>query len=332
MNGNKNASCAKIRIVTYFSINVANLYYFNVGMTTTVNKIKRFWLIIALFCFAKFPFVLAQSTDTLPFDTTNYKLTEVVFKLTPQAELKLHLYSPVMTSSNQLPAILFFFGGGWVNGSHQHFAPHSKYLASRGMVAVTADYRVKNQHGTSPIEAIQDARSALTYLAGNGKNFGIDTAKIAVGGGSAGGHLALATALIDDYDQNQALRYQPKALVLFNPVVNTSSEGFGAKHFGADSIKASPIHQIDSDMPVTIIFHGKSDTTVPVENILELKEKMDSLGVPLELKLYPEQKHAFFNIGRQAGHLYFLKTLYETDKFLIEHGFLSGQPSFKAPQ
>lgn len=298
-------------------------------MTATVNKMKRFRLIIVFFCLVGALYSHAQSADPLPFDTTSYKLTEVVYKSSPQAELKLHMYAPETSTSELLPAVLFFFGGGWVNGSHKHFAPHSKYLASRGMIAVTADYRVKNQHGTSPIEAIRDARSALAYLAKHGKDFGIDTAKIAVGGGSAGGHLALTTAMIEQFDQGQMLEYQPKALVLFNPVVNTSSKGYGAEKFGADSINASPVHHLSLNIPPTIIFHGESDTTVPVENILELGEKMDSLGLPLELRLYPEQQHGFFNMGRQPGHEYFLKTLYETDKFLTKQRFLSEQPFFE---
>ena len=275
--------------------------------------------------------LIAQNSDPLPFDTTQYQLREVVYKSTPQAELKLHLYYPEQVNSQKLPAILFFFGGGWSGGNHGHFAPHSKYLASRGMIAVTADYRVKKQHGTSPIEAIQDARQALNYLADHAAELGVDSSMIAVGGGSAGGHLAMCTALIDQFD-DEKLDYSPKSMVLYNPVVNTTSEGFGSKALGKDSINASPYHNLSANMPPVVLFHGEEDTTVPLSNITELESELNDLKVAYTVYTYPEQKHGFFNMGRQPKHLYFLETLYRTDEFLTKHNYLRGKPMFEVPE
>ncbi|MEM6842066.1 MAG: alpha/beta hydrolase [Bacteroidota bacterium] len=272
---------------------------------------------------------MAQNNNPLPFDTTHYQLREVVYKATSQAELVVHIYYPQQTGNRSLPAILFFFGGGWVGGNHQHFAPHSKYLASRGMVAITADYRVKKQHGTSPIEAIQDARDAWQYVVEHSSSWGIDTAKLAVGGGSAGGHLALCTVLIDSFDEEERPDYHPEALVLYNPVVNTTLAGFGSNALGKDSINASPYHQVVADMPPTLIFHGEEDTTVPLSNILALEKKLDSLGVENRIFTYPGQKHGFFNVGRQPQHQYFLETLFRTDEFLTDKGFLKGKPLYE---
>lgn len=276
----------------------------------------------------------AQTTsDPLPFDTTQYTFREITYKSTPQAELQIHLYAPKKTvSPAKIPAILFFFGGGWVSGTHEHFAPHSKYLASRGMIAITADYRVKKQHGTSPIESIQDARDALQYVADHAEELGIDTTLLAVGGGSAGGHLALCTDLIDTFDEEIHHEFHPKAMVLFNPVVNTTSAGFGANQLGADTLKASPVHYINANMPPILVFHGEADTTVPIENIYEIKAKMDSLGVEGEFHTYPEETHGFFNMGRQDGHRYFLETLFQTDLFLTNHHFISGNPLFQVEE
>jgi acetyl esterase/lipase len=293
-----------------------------------MKPVFLFFLLSGLFFSSQ---LLAQNNDPLPFDTTHYQLREVVYKKTPQAELKLHIYYPEQKGGQPLPAILFFFGGGWTGGNHGHFATHSKYLASRGMIAVTADYRVKKQHGTTPIEAIQDAREALQYLATHAAELGVDSSLIAVGGGSAGGHLALCTALIDQYDIEK-IDYSPKALVLFNPVVNTTSAGFGSQALGKDSINASPYHHVTPEMPPLLIFHGEKDTTVPLSNITELKAKLDSLRVESTLYTYPEQKHGFFNVGRQPGHTYFLETLYRTDEFLTEHGYLEGDPLFEVPE
>ncbi len=291
-------------------------------------KIIRLFVLLAIFALNGKP-LIGQTNDQLPFDTTDYKLREVTYKTTTQADLKLHFYRPTSEVEEHTPAILFFFGGGWTGGNHQHFATHSKYLATRGITAVTADYRIKSKHGTTPIEAIQDARDALRYLAEHGFELSIDTAKIAVSGGSAGGHLALCTALIDSFDDYKKLEYAPKALVLYNPVVNTTSEGFGAKSLGKDSLKASPSHHLKANMPPTIIFHGEADTTVPLSNLVEMKDKTDSLGVAAEYVFFDGQKHGFFNVGRQPGHHYFLETLYKTDQFLSKYDFLVGEPTFE---
>ncbi|WKN43345.1 alpha/beta hydrolase [Tunicatimonas pelagia] len=295
---------------------------------SSIAKLARLFTLLTLLFLSIEP-LIGQHEDPLPFDTANYELQEVVYKTTPQANLQLHFYKPKSGLQEPSPTVLFFFGGGWTGGNHQHFATHSKYLATRGITAITADYRVKKKHGTTPIEAIQDARDALRYLAEHGTEIGIDTAKIAVGGGSAGGHLALCTALIDHFDEAEKLEYVPKALVLYNPVVNTTSVGFGSKMLGKDTINASPYHHVSAEMPSTLIFHGEDDTTVPISNIHELEASMDSLEVESTIYIYPGQKHGFFNVGRQSGHQYFLETLYRTDQFLIEQGFLTGQPSFE---
>ena len=72
-----------------------------------------------------------------------------VYKKTKQADLELVVhYPPGWTDHDKRPAIVFFFGGGWENGTIKAFEPQSKHLASRGMVAARADYRVKwDQHG-----------------------------------------------------------------------------------------------------------------------------------------------------------------------------------------
>ena len=86
----------------------------------------------------------------------------VVYKKTEQGELRLHIFNPVgFSSSDSRPVIVFFFGGGWVNGNPEQFFPHSEYLASRGLVAISAEYRVENNHGTSPIECVKDGKSAI---------------------------------------------------------------------------------------------------------------------------------------------------------------------------
>jgi len=71
------------------------------------------------------------------------RMEERVYKSTPQGDLKLHLWSPEKTGEDR-PCIVFFFGGGWTSGSYRQFARQSAYLASRGMVAASAEYRIRS--------------------------------------------------------------------------------------------------------------------------------------------------------------------------------------------
>ena len=73
------------------------------------------------------------------------------YKTASDTQLKLFLFEPDgHKATDKRPAVVFFFGGGWNGGSPSQFYPHCAYLASRGMVAMAADYRVKSRQNTSP--------------------------------------------------------------------------------------------------------------------------------------------------------------------------------------
>ena len=65
------------------------------------------------------------------------------------ADLKLYVFNPLQhTVTDERPAIVFFFGGGWTGGTPSQFTMQAEHLASRGMVAVCAEYRTKKSHNT----------------------------------------------------------------------------------------------------------------------------------------------------------------------------------------
>jgi acetyl esterase/lipase len=93
------------------------------------------------------------------------KTADHVYKKTPEGELALHGFFPTdWKPTDKRPVVVFFFGGGWKNGSYTQFVPHAEYFASRGLVCATADYRVANQHHTTPDACIEDAKSAVRWL------------------------------------------------------------------------------------------------------------------------------------------------------------------------
>lgn len=236
------------------------------------------------------------------------------------------MYKPVMTTSVKLPAIVFFFGGGWTGGSTAQFKMQAEYLASRGMVAFCADYRVKSRQGTSPFECVKDAHSAIRYLRAHSCELGINPERIVAAGGSAGGHLAACTAIVGDVnEQNEdiLISAKPFALILFNPVIDTSKRGYGAQKVAGREYEISPIHHVTSGIAPTLILHGKEDNTVPYQNVARFKSLMIQEGNKCKLKGYRKQKHGFFNHSRKPK--YFKKTLYVTERFLGEYNLLRGE-------
>ena len=114
--------------------------------------------------------------------------------------------------------MVFFFGGGWINGNVKQFEPHAQYFSKRGIVCFLADYRVASRNHTTPFESLKDAKSAIRFIRQNAQRFHLDTAKIIASGGSVGGQLAAACALITKYNEageDLSISCKPNALVLF---------------------------------------------------------------------------------------------------------------------
>ncbi|MBN1986835.1 MAG: alpha/beta hydrolase [Prolixibacteraceae bacterium] len=255
----------------------------------------------------------------------NIESSEVIYKEINGHQLKMVIYRPTELREMRLPALVLFFGGGWVNGDPSHFQQQAEYFASRGMVAICPDYRTKSRHATSPFESVKDARSAMRYIKLHATELGIDTGKIVAGGGSAGGHLAACTAIIDKVNEatdNLSVSPVPSALVLFNPVVDTGKKGYGQEKMDGREFALSPVHNIVAGLPPALIMHGKADTTVPYENVVRFKHVMKQEGNQCILKGYSKQKHGFFNYSRSPK--YFKKTLKKTEKFLENFDYLKG--------
>ena len=245
--------------------------------------------------------------------------------------LNLHVFTPPgHQASHQRPAIVFFFGGGWVDGSASHFHPQCEYLASRGMVAISAEYRVKNLHGTTPQECVKDGKSAIRYVRQNATALGVDPNRIAAGGGSAGGHVAAAAGTLTSYEEpgeNLAISSKPNALVLYNPVADNGPGGYGYSTVQAYWQTISPLHNIDATAPPTTFFLGTSDALVPVSVGTNYQAAMEALGLRCDLHLYQGQPHSFFNYDvptDTSGPFYgYRDTLLKTDEFLVSLGWLA---------
>ena len=251
------------------------------------------------------------------------------YRTVGDTELKAWIFEPTQKSAKPLPAIVFFFGGGWTGGSPTQFEPQSRHLASRGMIAIVADYRVKTRQDAKPADCVSDAKACVRWVRANAARLGIDPERIAVGGGSAGGHLAASVATLPGLDtakDDKSVSCLPNALVLFNPGTvmapfpGLDLKGFGAgldkEKFGCEPTEISPIHHVKKGTPPTIIFHGKADTTVPYSTVEIFAEVMKAAGNRCDLIGYEGEKHSFFNKSK------FAETLAAADDFLVSLGYL----------
>lgn len=250
-------------------------------------------------------------------------------------DLRLWIYEPAgHTPADKAPAAVFFFGGGWNGGKPTQFSPHARYLASRGMVAITADYRVKSRQGVQAKECVVDAKAAVRWIREHAGELGVDPDRLAAGGGSAGGHLAAATATLPEHDApdaNRSISAIPNALALFNPaLILAPAPGFEAyekrraeleQRMGASPESMSPYHHLTKNLPPAIVFHGKEDTTVRYNTAEAFCDKAQELGAPCELVGYDDAGHGFFNKGRGDGSHY-TDTVRRMDAFFVELGWL----------
>jgi acetyl esterase/lipase len=258
----------------------------------------------------------------------------MVYKEASGSKLVLNVFYPEGhdTKKDKRPAIVFFFGGGWSGGNPAQFAPHCEYLASRGMVAMSADYRVRSRQGTPPFECVKDGKSAIRWIRQNAKKLGIDPERLAAGGGSAGGHVAAAIGTVpglEEEGEDLSISSKPDALVLFNPVYDNGPKGYGHSRVADRYKEISPIHNIRKGTPPAIVFLGDQDSLIPVSTAEKYKALMEKVGSRSDLHVYAGQPHGFFNQGKKGN--YYEKTVLEMDKFLISLGWLKGKPTIQVP-
>jgi acetyl esterase len=258
-----------------------------------------------------------------------FTMKSMIYKTAGSTELKVYIYRPAGSKENEkLPAIIFFFGGGFTGGKVTQFVPQCKYLVERGLVAMVADYRVESRHGVTPFECVADAKSAIRWLRIHADEIGIDRNRIVASGGSSGGHIAVCTALIKEIDEkNEDLSVSsvPDALVLFNPPLNLVESIKNPETLFKDKSdrvsEISPFHHISAGAPPTIIFHGTKDSSVPFQQAVSFCDEMQKQGNRCELVPFEGRDHGFFNWYDGDNPDYFA-TMDYTVKFLISIGFL----------
>ena len=201
---------------------------------------------------------------------------------------------------------------------------------------MTADYRVRSRHDTLANKCVADGKSAVRWIRTNADRLGVDPDRIVAGGGSAGGHVAASTGVIEGLEESGEstdVSSVPNAMALFNPaVILAPIDGFEVdeeklkqleERLGVKPTEISPIHHIRAGLPPTIIFHGKADKTVPYASVSRYTAAAKAAGNRVDLVGYEGAGHGFFNYGRgePAGEHY-RQTMAQLREFLQSLGYL----------
>ena len=266
------------------------------------------------------PTKIPKVSYTLPGKELMSLSEKILYKKTPQEDMYLYLLRPEGKTKKAFPAIIYFTGGGWVNGSVDSQIANAAWFRDHGIIGITADYRVKSRHGTTPLECIRDAKSAVRYVRAHAKELGIDPNKIIVAGGSAGGHIAACTSISagDEPAEDLTISSKGNALVLHNPVLG---EGFGDEFFKVHPA-FSPILHIAKGWPPTIISCGTADKTTPYAVAQKFVRLMMEAGNTCELIPVKDADHS---CDWPVSNPNFLPTLQRMTYFLVEQNFIPKQ-------
>jgi acetyl esterase/lipase len=258
---------------------------------------------------------LEKLVDRSPEITADIEeIKNIEYKSINGKSLQIDMYRP-RDNSKPAPLLVFIHGGGWKGGERSDYLVYLVPFAKKGYVTATVSYRLI-QDGTYPA-CIEDITDAVKWFFRNGDTYGYDPDKIALIGGSAGGHLSLlagygweSSSSGSDSTSSFFKIHKIKAVVDFYGPADLTTE-YGRNHDLVTGLlgkryeeapekfkDASPMYHLDKNDPPTLIFQGSSDNLVPASQSVMLKEKLDSLGIPAELYCLPLWPHTMDIVQR----------------------------------
>ncbi|GAA4375579.1 hypothetical protein GCM10023186_08440 [Hymenobacter koreensis] len=234
------------------------------------------------------------------------------YKTVGAQSLDLHLFGAAPSGAEKArPAIVFFHGGSWSEGKPDWFFGVCEDFAKRGWVACAVEYRTVDRHNTLPFAAVRDARSAMRWLRQHATELGLDTARIVATGNSAGGHLAVATALATGHDEpTDDLRWSPhpNAVVANAGVYDLTTTGnswIGKDLKDKAQVRSiSPVHLVRPGLPPMLLLHGTQDGNVPVATAEAFRQAAAGAGNRIELVTLPGAGHFIWfdpRFGKQVA-------------------------------
>ncbi|MGA3246250.1 MAG: alpha/beta hydrolase [Bacteroidota bacterium] len=270
--------------------------------------------ILILVFFVNTSDVRSQVTDSWTYNAVNgYRITpNIVYSTANGYDCKLDVYARNVTGP--IPTVIYIHGGGWVAGTKETAVMNLMPYLEMGLNVVNVEYRLARV-SLAPA-AVQDCRLALRWVFKYAKQYGFDTTKIIVTGGSAGGHLALTTGMLDpsygfdtptDWDYTGV---EPKVAAIVNwfgitdvkdLLAGPNKQDYAVDWLGnlpnkeAIALSVSPITYVRKGLPPIFTVHGDKDQLVPYNHAVRLHEALTKAGVPNQLMTIPGGKHGGFS-------------------------------------
>jgi len=232
---------------------------------------------------------------------------------------KLDVYS-YRANKEKVPVVLNFHGGGWVAGNRESRAMSLLPWLQMGFAVVNVQYRLGNV-ALAPA-AVEDTLCALQWVGRNADKYRFDLDRVVTTGDSAGGHLALATAMIpgDSPLTNQCAATEPTwsgpyrnvapkvaAVVNWYGITDVAdmlqgpnTRSYAVAWFGSLpgrkelARELSPLNHVRAGGPAVYTIHGDADKLVPYAHGVQLKRALDKAGVKNVLHTIKDGGHGGF--------------------------------------
>lgn len=212
----------------------------------------------------------------------------------PHARQRLDVYLPAQPTTDA-PVVVFFYGGSWTRGSRTDYRFVGEALASAGIVAAVADYRLSPQVQWRAI--LEDCAAATGWTWANAARLGASAERVHLMGHSAGGYNAAMLALDDRWLAR--VRRRPDELrgwvglagpYDFLPIGDPDTQrAFG---WPATPVDSQPVAHVSSDASRSLLLAPRDDRTVnPVRNTLGLAERLQRAGASSQGELLGGVSH-----------------------------------------
>jgi acetyl esterase/lipase len=216
----------------------------------------------------------------------------------PQGQkLFLDVYRPGGQSARARPAVVLIHGGGWTSLDKSTMRTMGDFLARRGFVAFSVDYRLFEGAESQWPAQLDDVQRSIRWVRANASKYGVDPDHVGAFGHSAGAQLAALLGMEDTRDNaDPALaKYSSRVQAVvdvsgpanFTPNHDSDAEAFLTKLFGGDYSHraevwrgASPLLRVSKTSAPFLILHGTHDQEVPIAQSQSLFEALQRAGVP----------------------------------------------------
>jgi acetyl esterase/lipase len=282
----------------------------------------------------------ARQVPHIPRESETHELREdVLYAHVDGAPLRFDHYRPRKVTG-PAPAVVMVHGGAWMTGDPSQAAGNALHFARRGVATVSLSYRLAPHHRFPA--PLHDVRLGLRWVRAHAAELGIDPARIALLGLSAGAHLTLmahvarglpelalaAPAELRDVSEDVravVLHYGPYDLARSRPFpdgIDPAGELLGPRRSEPAWVRlASPVHHAAHVTAPVLLIHGTADTVVSYRESVRMHDALVAAGKPAALLLLEGAPHAFQMEWRGESNRRANEAM---DAFLEQH--LSAQP------